>query len=208
MQLSVRKASLEDCRTIARIIWLSERADYALYSYARLFELDEIEFIDHFSLVINNAFDGHGLGYKSYWIIENDGAIVGGFSFYLESAYNSSSMLATGALMEHFSRAKVVNAFKQLSLFKSIQIDKTVGNYQWDSGAVFPEHMGKGFFPNGFLLALEQMAKYKDPEIMEVQIWNLNENALKSYQRIGFKVVKIGPLYSNGLGRILLQKEF
>ena len=208
MGLKVRKATLSDCPTIARIIWLSERAEYALYSYAGLFELNELEFIDHFSGVIQNEFDGHGLGYKTYWMIEFDDQVVGGFSFYREVAYNSSSLLATGALMNHFSRPMVAKAFKRLSEFKSIQIDKTVGNYQWDSGAVFPEHMGKGYFPNGFLLALNEMEKLKNPEIMEVQIWNLNVNALKAYTRIGFTIAQTGPLYSNGLGRIMLQKEF
>ncbi len=205
MEIKVRRAVVNDCEMIARILWLSEKEDHALYSYAGLFALEHAPFISHFASLMNNEFEGHSLGYRDYWMIEVDGHIAGGFALYHEKASPSSSLLATGALMQHFSRSDVAAAFKKLANFKSIQIEKTVGTWQLDTVAILDEFKGKGVFQSAFLQVIGKLPTSSDyPLTIEVQIWNQNGSARRAYEKVGFKCLKEGNRNEEGKGRDLL----
>jgi hypothetical protein len=205
MEIKVRKAKSDDCEVIARILWQSEKEDHALYSYAGLFGLEEFEFITHFAQLMNNEFEGHSLGFRDYWMIEVEGHIAGGFAIYHEKSSNSSSLLATGALMQHFSRNDVSNAFKKLANFKTIQIEKTVGTWQLDTVAIFDEFKGKGVFQEAFSQVVHILKGSSSQSLLfEVQIWNLNHSARRAYEKVGFKCFKEGSRNEEGKGRDLL----
>ena len=205
MSISIRRANSSDCGEIARILWRSESEDHALYSYAQLFGLDEESFLKAFSSLINNEFDGHGLGYRSYWMIESEGRVVGGFSIYYEKSENSSSLLASGALMQYFSRLDLSNAFKKLAPYRPLQIEKTVGTYQLDTVAIFDQFAGKGIFGEAFRQVSSILKMEPDLSItMEVQIWNQNASARRAYEKVGFALSKEGERNEMGKGRDVL----
>ena len=206
MEITIRKASAEDSAVIAEIIWLSEKADYALYSYSKLFNLQHDEFIKAFSKIVNNPFDGHPLGYKSYWVIQWDGIIMGGFSVYEEKSINGSSILASGALMQYFPKSEVMISFKKLAELKYLQIEKAVGTFQLDSVAVFPGMEGKGIFSQAFH-QWTHLSECQDwNRVMEVQVWNQNLNAIHVYEKNGFIIHQQGLTNHEGMGRVLMRR--
>ncbi len=199
--LEIRLATQDDLSQIAKIIWHSENTGAEVYSYAALFDLNESEFLERFSKILNNEFLGHPLGYKNFHLIFSNDQLLGGFALHQEDAKRTSGMLSTGALMMGFSRAEMQKAFEKMEKWKFIQMAKSVGMWQLDSVAIFPEYKGHGIFQRAF----QEIVENNVFESIEVQVWNHNLPAIQAYHKLGFQWNKNGSVNEAGQGRVLLR---
>jgi ribosomal protein S18 acetylase RimI-like enzyme len=198
--LEIRLATQGDLSQIAKIIWHSENTGTEIYSYAGLFDLDEPTFLERFTKILNNEFLGHPLGYRNFYIIVANGQTLGGFALHQEDAKKTSGMLSTGALMMGFNRNEMQKAFEKMEQWKFIQMSKTVGMWQLDSVAIFPEFKGQGIFQRAF----DELVKKNNLDSIEVQVWNHNLPAINAYKKLGFHWAKDGSVNEAGVGRVLL----
>jgi hypothetical protein len=205
-QLTIRRATREDTPTIAKTISFAEHTGRELYTYESMFNLSFDEFITRFSELLKTDEPGHGLTWKSFWIGEINGEPAGCLALYLEGENGSSSLVMTGLLMQHFTRKEVTEAYQLLGKYKSIQLPKTPGMYQFDSGAVFGDHKGKGVFQAIFNHAYnELMLEHTAP--VEAQVWIANDTAIRTHTKLGF-VEQYKKFYEDtDMGRMLMIKS-
>ena len=201
--MEIRRAKIGDIPFLSKIIIQSESTGHELYSYCSLFDKSEEELIPILEVVLNNEFEGHGLTYKNFYVVLIDGALAGGMAFYLEGSHGDSNHLMTGALMQAIDRKDLVKSFGKLKDYREIDIPKTQGTYQLDSVAVLEKYRGKGIF--GALINYLKKEVNKENSIMEVQVWKNNINAIKAYEKYGFRLDKV--LDFNENGRVLMIKE-
>jgi ribosomal protein S18 acetylase RimI-like enzyme len=201
--MKIRKAKKSDISFLAKIILESESTGFEMYSYSSLFKKSYEELKAIFEKVLDNDFEGHGLTYKNFYVVEIKGQLAGGMSFYAEGSHGDSNHLMTGALMQVIDRKELVKSFAKLKDYRDIDIPKTPGTFQLDSVAIMKEYQGQGVFGELFSFIDEQInSKSKK---MEVQVWKNNTNAIKAYKKYGFRVEKV--LEIEGNGRILMIKE-
>jgi len=199
----IRKAKHSDISFLAKIILESESTGYEMYTYSSLFNKPYEELIAIFEKVLDNNFEGHGLTYKNYYVVEIKDQLVGGMSFYEEGSHGDSNHLMTGALMQVIDRKELVKSFAKLKKFRDIDIPKTPGTFQLDSVAIIKEYQGQGIFQELFSF-IKKQNNLKGKK-MEVQVWKNNTNAIKAYKKYGFVVQKVLDMEDNG--RILMIKE-
>ncbi|MBI4646489.1 MAG: GNAT family N-acetyltransferase [Bacteroidia bacterium] len=186
--MNIRKANKEDINFLAEIILLSEATGYELVTYQKMFALEKEELHTRFTRVLNNDFDGHPLGYKTYFIAESNGISAAAASGYKETEYGDSDHLMTGALMTVFNNKELSTAFRYLSAFRNLEINKTSGAYQIYSIATLPEYRGLGLFKQIYH-KLEEEAGAKNCKTIELQVWKGNDNAINLYHKLGFEIV-------------------
>lgn len=200
----IRKAQIIDIPFLVRAVWLSEMTGYELYSYRDIFNLSEQEFIAKFSEILKTETPGHNLTYHDFWVYTVNDTPAGAFSLYLEGTNGNSAHLATGVLMEHFSREELTKGFQKLAAFKSIQFSKTKNTYQLDSVAVFPEFRGQGIFGKMLTSVFEHISPGQHPAT-EIQVWVGNNTAIQVYQKNGFTIRETKLHEGTNQGRLILK---
>lgn len=199
----IRKATLTDIPHLIRAVKLSEETGYELYTYKSLFNLDDISFEEKFNAVLRTEVAGHNLTYHDFFIYEYEGQPAGVFSFYKEGSNGNSAHIATGVLMENFSRQDLAAGFGKLAKFKSIQFAKTIGAYQLDSVSVFPEFRGQGIFGKMLKEAFNVVSPDETPRV-EIQVWAGNTAALRAYEKEGFAIKETKLMEGTDKGRVLM----
>ncbi len=199
----IHKATLEDIPTLVRSIWISEHTGNELYSYPMLFDLSEEAFTEKFTSILKTETEGHNLTYRNFWVCKVNGEPAGALSFFLEGSNGSSSHIATGVLMEHFSREELSKAFQKLARFKSIQLPKGHNVYQTDSGSVFPGFRGQDIFGK-MLRAASAEASPDSPPPIEIQAWAGNIGGIKTFEKAGLTIKQTKLFEGTDRGRVLL----
>lgn len=207
MEVRLRKATVNDCAFIAKLIFLAESTGAEITSYEKMFGKPASELIPVFEKMVNNPSKGHPLTYDSYLIAEVDGVPAGGLSVYVEGEYGDSNHLMTGALMYAFPRDEVQRAFKFLAENKDVQIEKRVGNLQLDCVGTFNEFSGLGIFSK-LLGFVEDEYRQKGVSKAEIQVWKKNEHAIHVYEKKGYRIFAEKLCATDpSNGKVLMEKE-
>jgi ribosomal protein S18 acetylase RimI-like enzyme len=207
MEVKIRKATAQDCRFIAELIFLAESTGAEITSYEKMFGKPASELIPTFEKMLNNPSKGHPLTFESYVIAEVDGKLAGGLSAYTEGEHGDSNHMMTGALMYAFDRQEVQQAFKFLAENKDVQMDKRKGNLQLDCVGTFSEFAGLGIF-SSLLNYVEEEFKSQGGETAEIQVWKKNEHAVHVYEKKGYRIFAEKLCVNDpSNGKVLMEKE-
>ncbi len=207
----IRNAGRDDIPFLVKIILLSETSGFELISYREMFkDLPEEEFLACFHKTLDNDFDGHALSYKSFLIAEVNEVPAAAASGYIEGESGNSNLLMTGALMNGFPKEAVLTALHKNAAFLDINFKKKEASLQLDSVATLPEFRKRGLISAIFYKHYE-LAKVKQCNLAEIQVWKGNLTAISAYQSLGFftsseKSMNIPGSAASEQGKLLMHK--
>lgn len=186
--ISVRRAQLADCHFLASVILIAEDTGFEITAYTKMFNKSNEELLPVFEKIINNETEGHPLTYRSYLIATANSIPAAALAVYSEGEHGDSNHLTTGALMTGFDRKSMVTAFSFLKDHTELGITKGINTLQIDCVATLPEYRGKGLLKE-LIKEAEKVAMQKKVSEMQIQVWKMNDNAIKAYQKLGFVIV-------------------
>ena len=189
-----REAKVEDIPFLVEVIIEAEKSGSDTIGLAKTFDIDEPDLRKYLTQIFEEEIDGCEFSVSSFFIAEYEGSPVAAFGGWIEGENEDdlpSSMLKSNLLSYIFPRESFSQLNKIAEIIKDIQIEREPHTHQLEYAYVKPEHKGKGLIGDIIEKQLEK-AKIQDNLVKEsyVQVFENNANAIKAYQKSGYKIVK------------------
>ncbi len=211
-----REALPEDAPFIAEAVVAAESSGTNVFSYARIFGIEDATMKNFLVEIAREDAAGQDLTHNNYLIAEYRGKPAAACAGWVEAKNCSPSSLVKMQLLAHFLPPEIVaGAKKRLEKVAEVHIERTPGALQLESFYVLPEFRGKNL-PHKLINEHVKRFKLIFPELNTAQIILMRENtqALKSYLKAGFEIVKETrsddpeiPRLLSGTGKYLLQLD-
>ncbi len=185
--ITLRKAKSSDCQFLASIVLMAEDTGYEITAYTKMFNMPNDELLPVFEKILNNEKEGHPLTYRSYIVALIDNVPAAAIAVYCEGEFGDSNHLTTGALMTGFDRKSMSAAFSFLKQHSELAFVKKNNSLQIDCVATLPDYRGKGLLKS-LIEDAERIARIKNISELQIQVWKKNEQAIKAYEKLGFKI--------------------
>jgi len=185
-------ATSEDLDFVIEAIVESTKSGTDRISYCGLFSLSEMRFREILKQVVAEDVGGNDFSLTNYLIASIDGNPVGACCAWIEALVGvQSNLLKFNLLFPHLEAEEVQNAKNIAQFVRPLQLNREPFSLQIDSVYVKPEFRGMGLSQK---IILEQFRFFseKNPEITKAQLIVIKPNtgAIRSYEKIGFKVIQ------------------
>ena len=211
-----REAAPGDAPFIAEAVVAAESSGTGVFSYARIFGVEESAMKNFLTEIAREEAAGQDLTHNNYLVAEFRGKPVAACAGWIEAQNCAPSAFVKMQLFSHFLPREVVfGAKKNMEKVAEVNIERTPGALQLESFYVLPEYRGKNL-PHKLINEHVKRHKLVFPELKTAQIILMRENgqALKSYMKAGFEIVKETrsddpeiPKLLSGSGKYLLQLD-
>ncbi|MCS7084572.1 MAG: hypothetical protein RMM53_02830 [Bacteroidia bacterium] len=215
-EFTFRAAGPEDAPFIAQAVAAAESSGTHVFSYARIFGVDDETMKSFLTQIAQEDAPGQDLTHNNYLIVEFRGKPVAACAGWVEAFNCAPSAHLKMQLFGHFLPPEIVAGAKaRLEKVAQVHIERTPGALQLESFYVLPEFRGKNL-PHK--LINEHIKRFKlvfpDLKIAQIVLMRENTQALKSYLKAGFEIVAETrsddpeiPQLLSGTGKYLLQLQ-
>lgn len=181
----LRKAEPRDIHFIVDCIVESEKSGGVIFPYSEAFGVSVLRF----SRIIKDIFDEEIAGQPwcldHWYLIEvAEGDTVAGLSAWIEGAGGMSSDLLKAQILNFFLKQEWETAQDKLQVLSSVSIPRKPQFLQLEHLYTQPSHRGKGYMK---ALILQTLNTFPDIPA-EIQVLEINKNAVSLYEYIGFSV--------------------
>jgi ribosomal protein S18 acetylase RimI-like enzyme len=183
-EYTIRKATLNDVDFIIEAIIEAEKSGSEKLSYSTVFNLSESELRKIFRLMLLEEIDGCEFSLSSYLIAETENEIVGTIGAWVEDKANPSSFIKSNLLSYFLPNSSMQYARQEAKVTSELIIDHVEGVLTLVIVYVSPAHRGHHIFE---LLANEHIKKNDGVKELALQVMSNNHNAIRAYERYGFK---------------------
>jgi len=189
-----REAIVEDIPFLVDVIIEAEKSGTDIISLAKTFDIDESDLRKYLTQMLEEGIDGCEFSVSSFFVAEYEDSPVAAFGGWIEGKNEDdlpSSILKSNLLSYILPKEKFSQLYKISEIIKEIQIERELQTHQLEYAYVKSEHKGNGLIGNIIEKLLER-AKLQDKFVKcsYVQVFENNTNAIKAYQKSGFKIVK------------------
>jgi ribosomal protein S18 acetylase RimI-like enzyme len=192
MSIVIRKATNADKEFIITSIIEAEKSGSNVVSYCQIFSIDETTFRSILNNILDEDMEGQELCLSGFLIAEADGIKAAAISAWIEQETGmASGVIKSNLLMYFIDREMLVNAVPSIALMNNVSINRDEKALQIECVYTSPEYRGMGLVKQLINEHINQ--KQKAGALFDkVQIILLknNTNAIKSYQKAGFTIVK------------------
>jgi GNAT superfamily N-acetyltransferase len=187
---TIRSAGLQDIAFLVKTIIEAEKSGTDILSYSTVFGLDEQQSAVYLSKILFEGVDGCELSTSSFLIAEIDEKPVAAVSAWIEEREGIPSSLIKGSLLasvlpnEAILKSSGINCIISQLYAKCIPMSLQIG-------LVYVLKSYRGFGLAGRLINAQIIKALKDTRELRdiyVQVFGNNLPAIKSYQKIGFKI--------------------
>jgi ribosomal protein S18 acetylase RimI-like enzyme len=211
-----RRATLNDIPFLVETIIEGEKSGTKTLSYSKIFDISEKEVRKVLSNVLREEVDNTELSVSSFLLAERGSKIAAATSAWVEGIDGIPSTLIKGNLLR-FSLPKesIVKSIQVSQLIREISVEYIPNTIQIGSGYVHPEFRGNNLL---YILTNQIISNIKETNpginVAFVQIFSSNKPSIKTYERVGFKILKIVETHNNDIlqyvpfnKKILMKKE-
>jgi len=191
MEISFRKADIQDIDFIIDCIVEAEKSGSSIIANQQIFGLTEVEYRSMLRKILSEDVPGSEYCCDSFFLALDGVRPVGGFAMWLEGEGNQSSNMIKASLLSYsVGVEKWVETRPVLSLISSVMIPRTPKTFQIDAGYVIPDYRGMRISPMMNHFAIKWFIK-QYPEITRIQTSCIieNEKSLKTLQHAGFVII-------------------
>lgn len=190
-EISYRKADKNDISFIVEAIIEAEKSGTKIISLCKLFRISEIELNTTLKLILEEDNAVNEWKISNYLICTVDNKYAGTGSYWVEQQNAGLEAFSNANLFfDYIPRENLLYAQKHFKLIRDFQIERKPGTLQIENTYVRKEFRGQGII--GKIINQQILdTKKLNPQINNVQIRLIktNQNALRAYEKIGFKTV-------------------
>ena len=147
MNITIRKATIEDKEFITTAIIEAEKSGSDIISYCKIFSISEAEFREILSNILDEDFEGQELCISGYLIAEVDGERAATMGGWLEKESGmTSSMIKSNLLMHFMDRNKLLDAAPNLKLMNEIDFHRDENSLQIEISYTVDKFRGLGLY--------------------------------------------------------------
>ena len=209
-KINYRNATIEDVPFIVDIIIEAEKSGTNRLSYSTIFDLSEEEVRKYVTLMLEEEVEGSGeLSISSYLLAEKDGKIIAGACAWVENSTEIPTSTLKGNLINFtIPRENALKAARLHNILHELHFDYKSNVIHMGAGYVAKESRGKGL-----LLELKQKqlndlaAQNSDIEEAYVDTFECSKAALRTSEKLGFKLVEIKEATSDEILKYLPSKR-
>ena len=186
----IRKATIKDVDFLVDTIVFAEKSGTANFGLANLFEISEEDMCMYIKKILEEEIDGCEFSISSFIVAEHKGKVVAALAGWIEGQNEdglSSSMLKSNLFSYVFPKDLIFKVRSKSEAVKPIQIERSIGAYQFDYGFTNQCYRGKGIM-NAIIENHIQIAKTQGVRKMQVHIFENNLASINNYLRKGFDV--------------------
>lgn len=181
----LRKAETKDLEFIIDCIVESEKSGGVIFPYSVAFGISILQF----SHIIKDIFDEEITGQPwclDHWFVveAEEGFAVAGLSAWIEGSEGISSDLLKAQILNFFLKQEWETAQDKLQVLSSVSIPRKPQFLQLEHLYTHPLHRGKGYMK---ALIQQILATFQNSHA-EIQVLEINKNAVSLYEYIGFSV--------------------
>lgn len=179
-----------DTAFLTEAIFSAVKSGTDVLSYSTLFELDEEQLKPLFTQMLEEEVEGQELWPAGFLIArDEDGTPAATCCAWVEGEEGPSAMLTAQLLSYYLGKEAYMKAHEKTDVIESLRVDGEEGALQIEHVYTAPAYRGKGIAAE---VIRQQINRYKKeyPELKKVQVilFDTNENALKAYTKLGFKI--------------------
>lgn len=189
--LHFRKATLTDIDFLCEAIINAEKSGTDILPLCRIFEITETELITLLQNILASETEGCEMSLSSFLIAEIDGKKAAAAAGWMEGEnemHLPSSLIKANLLNYFLPKACISAGAKNSALIADALIERTAGAFQIEYVYVHPDFRGMGLAAR---LLKEHLNGLKTGLKAEVQVFGNNHQAIRSYEKAGFRIEKV-----------------
>jgi GNAT superfamily N-acetyltransferase len=181
----LRKAEPKDLDFIIDCIVESEKSGGAIFPYSETFGVSVLQFSQIIKEIFDEEIAGQPWCLDHWYVLEAaEGVAVAGLSAWIEGAEGLSSDLLKAQILNFFLKKEWESAKDKLQVLASVTIERKSQYVQLEHLYTHPLHRGKGYMKALILQTLNTFQDYP----AEIQVLEINTNAVSLYEYMGFSV--------------------
>lgn len=190
-EIKLRYAGKNDIDFVVHAIVESLKSGTDIVVYCKLFDLSIDEFKSLAKNMLQEDIEGHDFHLGSFLIAEVDGKYAGTCIAWVENSVGfPSSLVRANLLLDFIDKDIIINLHDRFNLMQQTHLERQKNCLQIEFVYVDSNYRGRGIAPLIIEGHIERLKK-RFPTITKAQVIasKTNDNALKAYQKIGFKTV-------------------
>jgi GNAT superfamily N-acetyltransferase len=190
----IRKAIEKDIPFLADVVIAAEKSNSDKLSYATLFNISEEKARQNIISMFEEEIEGCEFSFDSFLIAEYNGEPVASFGGWIEGQNEDgvpSKILKSNLISYTFGKDCIQYLTAKSPIIKDILTEREPNTLQFEYLFVSDAHRGQKL-SDRIIEAHEQKAKALYPELKkaQVQLYSNNTNAVRVYERNGFKIAQ------------------
>lgn len=192
-KFTIRSANIQDIPFLVETIIAAEKSGTDKLSYATIFGISEEDSRRYIAEMLSEEVDGCELSISSFIIAEKNGQVAAAVSAWIEGIDGVASTILKGNLLNYTFPKVCMDKAKSLNnILRELHIENFIDTIQL--GLVYVSFDFRGM--NLVALLIDEVIlrlKKINPIVntMYVQVFGNNIPAIKAYEKVNFKVVKI-----------------
>lgn len=187
----IRNAVKSDLDFIAESIIEAAKSGTDRLFYSKILSLSEEEFTSKLKEILLFDVQGQELNYSSFLVIEIENEKAAACSAWIESDSGTSSSIIRGNLIfDMIERDNLELIKNNYQIIKDVHIDRTAGTLQIES--VYVKNIFRGMGLSKKIIEAhinDKLMQGKKFNKVQLQVAKTNENAVKSYLKMGFETI-------------------
>lgn len=180
-----RTANINDIDFLIKSIFEAEKSGSEILSYAKIFNLSELELASIFRSMFLEELDGCEFSVSNYIVAEYENKVVASIGAWVEDKQQSSSKIKSNLLAYHLPRESILYASQVSKITSELVIQHVPGLLSLVVVYVDPEQRGNHLLD---LLTLEHLKRFSGITDLSLQVMANNVFAIRAYEKIGYQI--------------------